>query len=69
MEEPPVIPSTARRVPDHTANHVNQQIREQTQQNVERIAGQGPPPAVARWLRELDMEWDIERTLEANAAT
>lgn len=28
-----------------------------------------PPTAIARRLEELDREWDIERTLEANAAT
>jgi hypothetical protein len=63
-----VIPTTARRVPDHTADHVNQQIREHTRRNVERVAGQGVA-AVDRRLRELDAEWDVERTLEANAAT
>ena len=63
-----MIPSTAQRVPEYTADHVNQQIREQTRRNVERVAAQGPA-AIDRRLRELDAEWDIERTLEANAAT
>jgi hypothetical protein len=35
---------------------------------VARIGSAGPE-AIARRLRELDEEWDIERTLEANAAT
>ena len=63
-----MIPSTTRRVPEHTADHVNQQIREQTRANVARCAQAGPA-AIDRRLRELDHEWDIERTLEANAAT
>lgn len=63
-----MIPSTVERVPQHTAEHVNQQIRRQTEENVARIAS-GGPPAIDRRLAELDREWDIERTLEANAAT
>jgi hypothetical protein len=63
-----MLPATSRRVPRHTAAHVNQQIREETRRNVERVAAQAPA-AVDRRLRELDAEWDIERTLEANAAT
>lgn len=63
-----MLPSTADRVPLHTAEHVNEQIRRQTEQNVARIAAAGPQ-ATARRLEELDREWDVERTLEANAAT
>ena len=63
-----MIPSTARRVPEHTADRVNQQIREQTRRDVERVAA-GGVPAIDRRLPELDAEWDVERTLEANAAT
>ncbi len=63
-----MIPTTSQRVPEHTADHVNQEIREETRRNVERVAAQGPA-AIDRRLRELDAEWDIERTLEANAAT
>lgn len=63
-----MIPSTVARVPEHTAEHVNEQIRRQTDERVARIAAAGSA-AVERRLRELDEEWDIERTLEANAAT
>ncbi len=63
-----MLPSTARRVPEHTADHVNEQIRQQTRRNVERVAA-GGVPAIDRRLAELDAEWDIERTLEANAST
>lgn len=62
------MPSTTERVPQHTADHVNRQIRLQTEENVTRIAEAGPA-AIDRRLEELDHEWDIERTLEANAAS
>lgn len=63
-----MIPSTVERVPQHTAEHVNQEIRRQTEENVARYAAAGPD-AIDRRVAELDREWDIERTLEANAAT
>jgi hypothetical protein len=62
-----MIPATTERVPRHTARHVNEAIRRQTERNVARCAAAGPA-AIARRLDELDREWDIERTLEANAA-
>jgi hypothetical protein len=63
-----MIPSTIARVQLHTAPEVNEKIRRQTDENVARIASQGRE-AIDRRLTELDHEWDIERTLEANAAT
>ena len=63
-----MIPSTVERVPQHTAKHVNQEIRRQTEERVARCAAAGRE-AIDRRLAELDHEWDIERTLEANAAT
>lgn len=63
-----MIPSTIDRVPSHTAEEVNAEIRRQTEANIERVAA-GGPVAIARRLEELEREWDIERTLEANAAT
>ncbi len=63
-----MIPSTVERVPQHTAEHVNEQIRCETEERVTRCAVAGRE-AIDRRLAELDHEWDIERTLEANAAT
>ena len=63
-----MIPSTVDRVPQHTAGHVNAEIRHQTERNVARCAARGRA-AIDQRLAELDREWDIERTLEANAAT
>ena len=62
-----MIPSTIERVPRHTAGQVNEEIRRQTEANVARHARAGPG-VIDRRLAELDREWDIERTLEANAA-
>ncbi|TWU23967.1 hypothetical protein Pla52o_18900 [Novipirellula galeiformis] len=62
-----MIPSTVERVPQHTAEHVNNQIRYQTEERVTRLAAAGRE-AIDQRLAELDQEWDIERTLEANAA-
>jgi hypothetical protein len=63
-----MIPSTVERVPAHTADHVNETIRRDTEDRIARVAARGPA-AIQRHLEELDREWDIERTLEANAAT
>jgi hypothetical protein len=63
-----MIPSTAHRVPENTATHVNDEIRRHTEESIARTAAAGPE-AIDRRLEELDREWDIERTLEANAAT
>jgi hypothetical protein len=63
-----MFPSTVDRVPLHTAASVNADIRRQTDENIARYRNAGPE-AIARRLKELDEEWDIERTLEANAAT
>lgn len=63
-----MIPSTVARVPEHTADRVNQEIERLTEQNVLRVA-KGGAAAIQRRLEELDREWDIERALEANAST
>ena len=62
-----MIPSTVGRVPQHTAQDVNQRIYQQIEDNVAHYAC-AAPRAVDRRLAELDQEWDIERALEANAA-
>ena len=62
-----MIPSTMERVPRHTAKSVNEQIRRGIEENVARFAAQGRE-RIDRRLAELDREWDIERTLEANAS-
>lgn len=60
--------STVNRVSAQTSDEVNKRIRDFTAKNIAHIGAQGNT-AIARRLKELDEEWDIERTLEANAAT
>ena len=63
-----MLPTTVDRVSNQTCEFVNDRIRLQTEQNIARLKHAGPT-AIARRLEELDAEWDIERTLEANAAS
>ena len=63
-----MIAATNKRVPQQTAPKVNEAIRRRTQDNIARCAA-GGLSTVNRRLAELDREWDIERLLEANAAT
>jgi hypothetical protein len=62
-----MIPSTVERVPQSTAAAINDEIRHQMEERVARCATAGPE-TINRRLAALDEEWDIERTLEANAA-
>lgn len=62
-----MLPSTVDRVSENTSRSVNEHIRLQTKERVAQIAAAGPKAIVQR-REELDREWDIERTLEANAA-
>jgi hypothetical protein len=53
-------------VPRHTAEHVNERIKRETEDRVRRFEGQ--PATIGERLRELDAEWDIERAIELNAS-
>ena len=63
-----MLPSSVERVPRNTAPKVNQRIRRQTVANLSRYRG-ATRAEIERRLEELDREWDIERAIEANAAT
>ena len=63
-----LIPPTTSRVADRTDADINARIRRQTEANVAYFA-KGGAQAISERLRELDREWDVERLLEANAAT
>jgi hypothetical protein len=63
-----MLPSTVDRVPKHTSEVINEQIRRQTEENVARYQN-ATRHEIQERLDELDREWDIERMLEANAAT
>lgn len=61
------VPSTVRRVSSHTSQAVNEKIHYQIERNVAYYAAH--PEKIDARLEELDREWDVERVLEANAAT
>jgi hypothetical protein len=61
------LPATVHRVPRQTAEEVNRRIQRSTVQGILNATRGGASTIEAR-LRALDREWDIERTLEANAA-
>ena len=61
------LPPTTTRVEENTSGELNLRIERKTEEVVLRVACEGRD-AIARRLDELDREWDIERTLEANAA-
>ena len=63
-----MLPSTADRVPLNTCEDVNKQIRERTDANVAEFGSRSRAAIDAR-LEQLDDEWDVERTIEANAST
>jgi hypothetical protein len=63
-----LLPPSSVRVERSTAEEVNTRIEEEMAERIQRIADAGPA-AIPKRLRELDREWDMERILEANAAT
>jgi hypothetical protein len=63
-----MFPTTVDRVPLHSSVAANERIRRQTEQSITRLRHAGPT-AIQRRLDELDAEWDVERVLEANAAS
>lgn len=62
-----LLADTATRVTRNTSEKVNWQRRHQTQADIMHCALE--PEDIDERLRELDYEWDIERTLEINFAT
>lgn len=62
-----MVPTSAERVPEHSPNSANAAIWRKIEASLLYYARH--PEQVEARLRELDREWDIERVLEANAAT
>jgi hypothetical protein len=60
------MPTTRERVPAHTSEDVNGDIRQAAEHRVRALADN--PARIGRRLAELDAEWDIERAIEANAS-
>ena len=63
---PDLIPPTTERVPRHTPEQANERITRKTDTNVGSYAADRRLIDIR--LQDLDREWDIERTVEANAA-
>ena len=63
-----MIADTATRVQDHTAPHVAERIQHETQERISALRSGDRPAIATQRLRELDREWDVERTLQTNFA-
>jgi hypothetical protein len=63
-----MLPSTADRVPLHTADEYNEAIRRTTEENVARHAAAGPE-AIEQRLRELDGVWQIFGMVQIRVTT
>jgi hypothetical protein len=61
-----VLPATSERVERNTAESINRRIARDAEERVRYYADHRTE--IGRRLAELDAEWDIERTLETNAA-
>jgi hypothetical protein len=61
------LPSTTDRVPLNSWESANNRIMEHTEANI-KAHRNASPQQLTRRIKELEEEWDIERTLEANAA-
>lgn len=62
-----MLPATDQRVPQSTSGKTNAAIEEKTRERLRACASRAE--GIPDRIRELEREWDIERTLEANAAT
>jgi len=60
-----MVPNTAARVPEHTAEDVNRRIEHETIERLRYFAAH--PHLIDRRLAELDAEWDVERSIETYA--
>ena len=61
-------PEQKERVRESTPDSANQAIDGKTLQRIQEN-GYAGPAAISQRLKELDKEWDIEKTLEVNAST
>lgn len=61
------LPDSRGRVPAHTKEAINRRIDRQMRYRLEYYARH--PQEIDERLRQLDREWDVERALEANAAS
>ena len=62
-----MLPASAHRVAEQTTPEVNRRIRREMEERIAYFAARSHE--IGARLATLDREWDVERTLEANAAT
>lgn len=60
--------TSADRVRRHTALSVNEEIDRETDSNIQNYIN-SDHAAIMKRVRQLDLEWDVERVLEVNAST
>lgn len=63
-----MLPSSVDRVPLHTNPIVNKKINDEIDKGIEKFKN-APPDKIEERIKILEKEWDVERTLEANAST
>ena len=63
-----LVPRNFDRVRRSTAPEVNEEIDHQIERNI-RMLAQRPPAVLDARIRELELEWDVERVLEAMASS
>ncbi len=63
-----MIAESRTRVQSATPETINERIRQQTIETIERVAPAGHA-AISRRLEELEREWDIDRALQLTAAS
>lgn len=63
-----MISNTATRVEQHTAPHINELIHHETQERIAAFENNDRNALITQRLKELDSEWDVERTLQTNFA-
>lgn len=61
-----IISASATRVPEQTDDRVNEKIHHMTKISIDYHARH--PEEIDQRLKQLDEEWDVERTLQTNAA-
>jgi hypothetical protein len=61
--------ATATQVSGHTSAHLNEHIRHATEERIAEYEGNDRKALITRRLKELEHEWDVERTLQTNFAT
>jgi hypothetical protein len=63
-----LLPGTDEHVPRYSRSSLDDRIHARTLHDVSRFVG-ADPVFIDERIRELEIEWDLERALEANAAT